>query len=501
MKIPILTLLSLEMRTSPTITLPFIFVVCCFWTICAVSANDTRSNWATEAYQKNCDSVVFIQGDKVEERHGGAADSERTFNGMGSGIVIDERGYIITNYHVVKDIRRIQVKTYDQKDYIATLVAKDTDTDLAIIKINVRSPLRPITFGRSNDLMPGESCMAIGNPYGYVFSSTDGRISAVNREVGVNDSPLVYRGAIQTNTAINPGNSGGPLINVNGEMIGINVAIRQGATNIAFSSPVDQVVEVAAKLMGEIVDQQIAHGLTVSQNEPNDYDAIKRFIVKVESVESNSPAAQAGIQKGDLLIGIGKYTIRNRLDFYRALLDLKASDEIAFTFFRNNELQDVAMIVGTPKNSAFARRNPASSQPVAAAAASATKTASNTNPVSSEERAAQRDKEVLEKLGIRYTVIPTQEYKQMYPKFKLGENAEFPNGGLMVKATRAGGPAEQVGIIPGDIIVGIGDWETASASNVWYVVQEWSKLLSKNESLRVDVIRDNTHYRADIPLR
>jgi len=369
------------MRTFSVITVPFIIINCYIWTVCAGFAAESRSNWATEAYKRNSVSVVFIQGDKVEERRGNSFDPDRTFNGMGTGIIIDERGYIITNYHVVRDIRRIQVTTYDQDEtkrsqYIASLIAKDTETDLAIIKINPRTPLRPITFGRSHDLMPGEVCVAIGNPYGYAFSLTDGRISAINREVGVNDSSLVYRQTIQTNTEINPGNSGGPLINVKGEMIGINVAIRQGATGIAFAIPVDQVVEVAAKLIGELVNQQIAHGLTVSQIEPENYDAIRRFIIRVDNVESNSPAALAGIQRGDFLTGIGQYTLRNKLDFHRSLLDLRANDEIAFTFFRNNQKLDTAVAVRGPSGGGFARRETArdvardvvlSPQPAAAA--------------------------------------------------------------------------------------------------------------------------------------
>ena len=267
------------MRTFSVLAVSLMIIYCCFLTVCTGFAAETRSSWASVAYQKNCASVVFIQGDKTEERRRNSADAERTFNGMGTGVIIDERGYIITNFHVVKDIHKVQVTVYDQRHsigtaehrpYIAELVAKDLETDLAIIKIETRSPLRPITLGRSHDLMPGEECIAIGNPYGYPFSLTNGRVSAIEREVGVNDSPLVYRRAIQTNTDINPGNSGGPLINVLGEMIGINVAIRQGATGIAFAIPVDQVVEVAAKLIGELVDQQITHGLKVTQVEPKD---------------------------------------------------------------------------------------------------------------------------------------------------------------------------------------------------------------------------------------
>jgi serine protease Do len=506
------------MRTFAVITVAFILVSCPFRT---VSTGFASENWATEAYQKNCASVVFIQGDKVEERRRNTTDAERTFNGMGTGIIIDERGYIITNSHVVKDILEIQVITYDQKPlagsaapkpYIGTCVAIDADTDLAIIKINPRTPLRPITFGRSNDLKPGELCMAIGNPYGYAFSLTDGRISAVNREVGVNDSSLVYRNSIQTNTAINPGNSGGPLINEAGEMIGINVAIRQGAMGIAFAIPVDQVVEIAAKLIGGLADKQVVHGLTVSQVEPTNYDAVKRFAIRVDSVESNSPAAQAGIQKGDILTGIGQYTLRNKLDFYRALIGLKQNDDVAFSFLRNNELLEVAVGVRSPKGGTVVavNRNVAPS-PVPAVAVPKTagpaSTASNT--MTNVEKTAEWDRLVWENMGVQFAPIPDQEYKRMYPQFTLAQNAEFPNGGVVVKSVRKGSPASEAHLETGDIIVGVnplvaglGPWEIASAENMWFVgSQEWTKLQSKTDSIKVDVIRENTHYSTDVLLR
>jgi len=484
------------MRTFSVISTLFIVISCCFWGIGAGFSAEPRSNWATDAYQRNCASVVFIQGDKVEERRGNTTDAERTFNGMGSGIIIDERGYIITNYHVVRDIRKIQVKTHDEKDYIGTLVAKDTDTDLAIIKIDARTPLRPIVFGRSNDLMPGEVCMAIGNPYGYIYSLTDGRISAINREVGVNESSLVYRAAIQTNTEINPGNSGGPLINVDGEMIGINVAIRQGATGIAFATPVDQVVEVAAKLIGEVCNQKITHGLTVSQNEPSDYNTIKRFIIRVESVENNSPAAQAGIQKGDILTGIGKYTLKNKLDFYRALLDVKSNEEIAFTFFRNNELVDVAVAMEGRKGGAFAQRTVSQQTVSPQPAAVAPRTASNvvSNDEKTGTKSADWDKLVWENLGIQYAPIPTQEFAQTYGGF-----LDKFDGGIIVKAVRKGSPAERAALDVGDVITGIGPWAITVANDVRYIgVQEWERLKAENENLPVDVIRDNTHYATEI---
>jgi serine protease Do len=473
--------------------------------VCTESAN-SREDWATDAYKKNCDSVIFIQGDKkVEERRGNAVDAERNFNGMGSGFVIDERGYIVTNLHVVKDLHKIQVTTNDKQEYVADIVAKDVDTDLAIIKIKARTQLLPIAFGRSNDLMPGEVCMAIGNPFGYAFSLTDGRISAINREVPVSDSSLVYRSSIQTRTPINPGNSGGPLFNVNGEMIGINVAIRQGAANISFASPVDQVVEVAGKMMGELLEQQISHGLTVSQIEPSNYNAIKQFIVRVESVESNSPAALAGIQKGDILKAIGKHTIRNKLDVYRALLDLKPTDEIVFTIFRNREFHNVTVSVAAPKGGVFAQRSISPRPAAASTAAAAPKTASN--PMTNEEKIAQWDKDVWENLGVRYAPIPAQDYKRMYPQFILAGRSEFPNGGLVVRAVRKGSPAEEANLTTGDIIVGITvagsqPYAMTSANDIRFIgSQEWSKLQSKGESIQADVIRDNQHRATSITVR
>ena len=502
---------------APPSVVAFFIISCCFWSVCAGLAAEPRSNWATEAYLKNRDSVVFIQGDKVDERgRRNSIDSERTFNGMGTGIIIDERGYIITNYHVVRDIREIQVTTYDQRPlpgspeqrpHIGSIIATDAETDLAIIKIDSQTPLRPIAFGRSHNLMPGEVCIAIGNPYGYAFSLTDGRISAINREVGVNDSSLVYRNAIQTNTEINPGNSGGPLINVHGEMIGINVAIRQGATGIAFAIPVDQVVEVAAKLIGEHANRQVMHGLTISQIEPSNFETVRRFIIRVDSVESNSPAAQAGIQRGDFITGIGRHTLRNKLDFHRALLGLRPNEEIAFSFLRNGELHDAAVAIRSPRSGsmvAAANRN-VSPGPVPAAAAP--RTAGNT--MTNEERASEWDRLVWENLGIQYETIPEQEYKRMYPQFVLAPGANFPNGGVVVTRVRPGSPMAEATIQAGDIIVGIdplasglGPWEVASANDIRFVgVRAWADLLTKTDGIKVDVIRDNTHYGADVPVK
>jgi serine protease Do len=459
-------------------------------------ASESRSNWATKAYERNCDAVVCIQGDKVEELNNSAKDTGKSYNGMGTGIIIDERGYIVTNFHVVEGIRKIQVTTFDRNVYTANLVARDTETDLAIIKISARKPLKTITLGRSHDLIPGESCIAIGNPYGYAFSLTDGRVSGIDREVDVNDS-LVYRVAIQTNTEINPGNSGGPLINVDGEMIGINAAIRQGAAGIAFAIPIDQVADVAAKLLGEIAEQSISHGLKVYQEDrenENDSSSIprgNRFTVVVESVENNSSAAEAGIEKGDIIKGIGQYTISNKLDFSRALIDLKFRDDIAFSILRNSDTLDVAVSLGPPREDQFVQgiSRSRNNMPKPVNSGFAPKTTTQVKP--------NLDDLVWDTLGFRYTPMLTEEYKRMFSKYL----SDRPHGGVVVKAVREGSLMAKTNIMPGDVIVGIHEWVTTSQNDVRYIAKNWQTIKTSKGTVEIELFRDGQLYFTEIPLK
>ena len=211
----------------------------------------------------------------------------------------------------------------------------------------------------------------------------------------------------------------------------------------------------------------------------------------MDSVESNSPAGQAGIQKGDILTGIGEYTIRNKLDFYRALLSLKPNEDTAFTFFRNNESMDVAVAVKGVRSGALAHKNVAS-RPSAVAPKTASKAITN----------EEWDQLVWDNLGIKYAPIPAQEYEQMYSQFVLVKDANFSDGGILVKGVRSGSPATQAGFITGDIIVGIENWAIASANDIRYIGgQNWTKLQSETNRLRADVIRDSQHFYTDIPTK
>ena len=235
----------------------FLAFLCCFYCFCHFSgfaqstkpsnissARRTPTQIALEEARK---AVVNLEGDRIEKIDmNNPNEIGKAFNGMGTGVLIDPRGYIVTNHHVIDGIRNIKVTTSDGKEHKGIPIARDPVADIAIIKINDKEPFSTIKIGSSadEDLFWAEDAYAIGNPYGYSFSASKGVISGLKRDVPVNEK-LTYALAIQTSVPINPGNSGGPLLNNDGEMIGINAAIRQGSQCIAFAIPVDQVVEVA----------------------------------------------------------------------------------------------------------------------------------------------------------------------------------------------------------------------------------------------------------------
>ena len=194
-------------------------------------ASELRETPIVKAVRKARPSVVNIRGEKTLPSVGeqtAPLTPGRKVNGMGTGVVIDSRGYILTNFHVVDGVREINVTFADGETRIASLVARDSSTDLAIIKVRASEPLPVIVLGTSSDLMPGESVIAVGNAYGYEHTVTRGIVSALHRAVQVSDAQF-YDDLIQTDASINPGNSGGPLLNIEGRMIGVNVAVRAGA--------------------------------------------------------------------------------------------------------------------------------------------------------------------------------------------------------------------------------------------------------------------------------
>ena len=293
-------------------------------------------------------SVVNIQGQKSISDGKVNSTATRQVNGMGTGVVIDPRGYILTNHHVVDGVRRINVTLHTGQTYVAKVLARDAETDLAVISIRTPGALPVINLGSSQDLMAGETVIAVGNAFGYENTVTTGIISALHRNVQVNETQQ-YLDLVQTDASINPGNSGGPLLNIDGEMIGVNVAVRAGAQGIGFAIPIDKALDVATQLLSiEELDNHW-HGITaLSVDGPTGP-------VTVARVHSNSPARTSGMRRGDLLERIGTVSIRRPIDVERALLGRNTNDSVPVIVRRNDETVKLKLTIANRPGARVAR--------------------------------------------------------------------------------------------------------------------------------------------------
>ncbi len=389
----------------------------------SASASSLRFTPMVRAVAAARPSVVNLHGRKTvraDQDPYATGDQFRQVNGMGTGVVIDERGYVITNYHVIEGVSRIRVTLADKQTVTGQLVAHDPETDLALIRIKVSGNLPVIKIGTSSDLMPAEPVAAVGNAYGYEHSVTQGIISELNRTVQVSDEQTYYN-LIQTDAPINPGNSGGPLLNIDGDMIGLNVAVRVGAQGIGFAIPVDDVMAVAARLMSAERLGKISHGV-VGKTEYRD----NAFRFVVDSVSPNGPGDNAGLQAGDEITAVGEMKIARALDFERALLGKSAGDEVTLMARRNGDPVAINLVLRS----------------------------AGTSQVSKEDR-------FWDVLGMRLSPIPQSTFQHINTRYR---------GGLKVTAVRPGGPADQKAISPGDILVGMHLWETISLDNVSYIL-------------------------------
>jgi serine protease Do len=390
------------------------------------AASELRNTPIVKAVEGARSSVVNIRGEKTvattPAQQAQSGETGHRVNGMGTGVVIDPRGYIITNYHVVDGVRDIQITFANKERYIARLFARDPETDLAIIKIEPKQEIPVINIGTSSDLMTGETVIAVGNAFGYEHTVTRGIISALHRSVQVNEAQL-YDDLIQTDASINPGNSGGPLLNIDGEMIGINVAVRAGAQGIGFAIPADKAMAAAASMLASANVNKVWHGMTAGSDDSTG----SRSGVFVESVERSSPAAEAGIKPGDLITALDGAEMRRTLDLQRALLDRKPGDQIDVVLNRSG--------------GSMAKRMTLVSQP------EVQKTPSGP---------------VWEALGLELKPILPEE-------FRTTHQTRY-SGGLRITSVRPSSPAASQGIRPGDVLVGMHIWETVSLENVTYIL-------------------------------
>ncbi|MGI6030363.1 MAG: S1C family serine protease [Eubacteriales bacterium] len=266
-----------------------------------------------------------------------------TGTSTGSGIIMTEDGYIITNAHVVSGATDVTVTFADGSNEIATIVGSDTKSDLAVLKIN-RTGLTAAEFGNSDNLQVGERVVAIGNPLGLELFGTavDGMISAVDRDVTIDDRVMTL---LQTSAPINEGNSGGPLVNLYGQVIGINSAkiSGTGVEGISFAIPINSAKEVIDSLLqyGYVKDRPMLgiSGSDMSEREALIYDIPQG--VWVEEVTPGSGAEKAGISSGDVIYKVNDVIIHNMSELNAQKEKYKAGDEIKLTIYRNGKTFDV----------------------------------------------------------------------------------------------------------------------------------------------------------------
>ncbi|MFO8011850.1 MAG: trypsin-like peptidase domain-containing protein [Phycisphaerae bacterium] len=260
---------------------------------------------------------------------------------LGSGAVISPRGYIVTNAHVVQRAEKIIVTLADESQHEADLVSADPEADLAIIKIETDRPLTAIPLGTSADLMIGETVIAVGNPFGYQHSVTTGVVSALDRTLEPGQG-VRYEGLIQTDAPINPGNSGGPLLNIRGELIGINTAIRAGAQGLGFAIPVDEVREIMVGLLNLRRPGSPWLGATFRTDTPG------RAVV--EAVEPDSPAEKAGLKPGDRIVRLDGKAPANAIELETMLLEREAGREVRLALQRDGRrLEKTVHLAAAPK--------------------------------------------------------------------------------------------------------------------------------------------------------
>ncbi|MEK6635834.1 MAG: trypsin-like peptidase domain-containing protein [Planctomycetota bacterium] len=354
---------------------------------------------------------------------------------LGSGVIIDEEGYIVTNEHVVSRASKIKVRLSDGKDFEATMISSDPVSDIAVLKINSPTPLPYVKMGTSKDLMIGETVVALGNPFGLENSVTTGVVSAKNRTVTFNTEygEIKYDGLIQTDALINPGNSGGPLVNIDGELIGINAAIVNQAQGIGFAIPVDKVRQALVKLFNFRELNKVWLGAQVEEQD----DTSKG--IKVTSVEPESPACKAQVKVGDYITKIDSKDILDILSFEKYILKKNAGDKLYIVVNRGG--RELKLDVTLEKA-----------------------------PLPSIEKLA------LEKLGLYLQDLTPQLAKQL--------NLWWVKSGVLISEVQKNSPAATVGIAAGHVLVYVGQYRINNIEELGALL----KLMQKGDIWEVGIV-------------
>ena len=334
---------------------------------------------------------------------------------LGSGVIIDGRqGFVLTNAHVISGAAQITARLHDGREFQASLVGADPDIDLAVLRLERPAGERPelpqARMGDSSDLMIGEPVITIGNPFGLSHTVTTGVVSAVNRSVKTKQSFIA--GLIQTDAAINPGNSGGPLLNILGEVVGINAAVYSKGEGLGFAIPINKARRVLEEL---IATGRVAHiwlgllGEDMGQDQAAQFGLSRAGGMVVTDVFPKTPAEAAGIKPGDAVLAIGEHKVQDKSQFLGLLLNYAKGDTISVKLRRGSEPFEVRL-----------------------------------TPQALDRQAS------LDLLGWRWGFTPARD----------------GGGGVVVGEVRAGGPAARLGLKPGDVLLQVGSRRTASEADL-----------------------------------
>lgn len=297
---------------------------------------DEYSRTLVSAVERVGPAVVNISVRQRTERHGGA----REVVGSGSGFVITPDGFVLTNSHVVHGAAAIHVHLADGREHPAHMIGDDPDTDLAVLRINA-SQLTHVRLADSENLRVGQIAIAIGNPLGFQASVTAGVISAVGRSMHAQSGRLIDN-IIQTDAALNPGNSGGPLVNSAGEVIGVNTAMIRPAQGICFAIGSNTAKLVAGWLIRDGKIRRAYIGVA-GQNVPIHRRVVRFYNLPCEtgvlviSVETNSPAARAGLRDGDVIVAFNDQSVGSIHELHRLLVAESIGVEMEVTIIRHTE--------------------------------------------------------------------------------------------------------------------------------------------------------------------
>ncbi len=369
---------------------------------------------------------------------------------LGSGFIIDKEGYIVTNNHVIDGADQIKVRLYNEKEYEANVVGRDPKTDLALIKIDGIKDLQPLTLGNSKEIKVGSWVVAIGSPFGLEQTVTQGIVSAKKRVIGAGP----YDDFIQTDASINPGNSGGPLLDLKGNVIGINTAIVASGQGIGFAIPIDMAKSIVAQLKekGEVTRGWLGVGIQDVTPELAEYWGLDNAEgVLVTQVFEGDPADKAGVKKNDIIVALNGQPVSTGRELSSIIANTPVGDKTRITLMRGGEKKTLTAKVAKREE---------------------------------KESLVSREDERSDALGLQVADLTNERAQQ----FGLDKD----ESGVLVVDVENGSRAEKAGVRVGDIIKGINRQKVDSLDDYSGVM----KKADSDEALHMLILRRNEGLKA-----